>query len=148
MKASVTFEISTVTAIASAPANTLQSSTRLKSALCASSHHGCLMLILTLLPSDVDLPSPLSVTSVCFLYSLRSTVFPPCALSDSTTRIGLPSLSRSVNALNVKSFVDQFWVYLSICICISKYRICSLQNKIIRTVSSLNACYVLSTLLE
>ena len=38
--------------------------------------------------------------------------------------------------------------YLSICICISKYRICSLQNKIIRTVSSLNACYVLSTLLE
>lgn len=41
--------------------------------------------------------------------SLTTTELPSCSLSDSTTRIGLPSLSRSVNALNVKSFVDQFW---------------------------------------
>ena len=40
--------------------------------------------------------------------SLTTTELPSCSLSDSTTRGGLPSLSRSVKELNVKSSVVQF----------------------------------------
>ena len=102
---------STGSVIASNSAVTAIASTPSKSAgvmsLSTSSPQGLLTLTLTLPVSTLALPLPASVTSVAS-YALRSTEFPPCSLSDSTTRRGLPSLSRSVKALNVKSSVIQF----------------------------------------